>query len=108
VLRWVDTFSADKLRGIRFLAANPRLGGAVSGGTDGGIAAGLTRLADRLAQHLPAPDAEHRLVLRMALLSINAAVFAAAEAGFSDDEIVRSAHRAARALAREATSPGPD
>jgi AcrR family transcriptional regulator len=94
VLRWVDSFSADKLRGIRFVLANPLLGRA-----DGDrISTGLNRLVDTLVPLLPSPTGADIVLLRMAVLSINAAVEAAAGTDVGDDEIVAAAHRAAQAL----------
>ncbi|HWD81379.1 MAG TPA: helix-turn-helix domain-containing protein [Kribbella sp.] len=87
VLRWVDSFSADKLRGIRFLAANPLLART----SDERIGATLTQLVDVLADLLPEQGPEQVLRLRMALLSINAAVDAATLTPFTDAEILAAA-----------------
>ena len=97
VLRWVDTFSTDKLAGIRFLAANPLVLRPDDAEADA-IGTGLNRLADRLVALLPAPSGADVVLLRMALLSINAAVEAAAGSGVADEEVVLAAHRAAEAL----------
>jgi AcrR family transcriptional regulator len=100
VLRWVDAYSADKLRGIRFLAANPLLRAADLPGGDR-VGAGLTELVQVLAPLLPSPTGSHLVLLRMAVLSINAAVEAAAGTDISDDEIVTAARQSARLLVRE-------
>ncbi len=97
VLRWVGSFSADKLAGIRFLAANPLV--ARTSDADGErIGDGLNRLADRLVALLPAPDGADVVLLRMALSSINAAVEASAGSGVADEQVVLAARRAAEAL----------
>jgi AcrR family transcriptional regulator len=93
VLRWVESFTADKLAGIRFMTANPLL--PRPGGER--IGAALTRFADELSALLPDPSAENVLLLRMAVLSVNAAV-QAAPPGAGDDVVVAGARRAARAL----------
>jgi AcrR family transcriptional regulator len=99
VLRWVGSFTADKLHGIRFLSANPLI--ARPGGER--IGAGLTGFADELTTLLPDPSPRNVLLLRMAVLSINAAVQAAPPAGISDDDVVAAAQQAARALLAEIT-----
>lgn len=53
VLRWVRSFSADKLRGIRFLSANPLIARAFEGRTDDRIGSTLNHLVDLLAGLLP-------------------------------------------------------
>jgi AcrR family transcriptional regulator len=96
VLRWVESFTAEKLQGIRFLAANPRLLAGLTGGEEPRVGVGLSRLADDLAELLPERTAETVVLLRMALLSINAAVQAAASTDASDDAVIAAARRAAR------------
>jgi AcrR family transcriptional regulator len=98
VLRWVDSFSADKLHGIRFLSANPLLVRAVD--THGGdrIGSALTDVADRLAALLPNPGPAAALQLRMAMLGINAAIAASANGTFSDADILAAAHQSAAVL----------
>lgn len=99
VLRWVDSFTAEKLQGIRFLAANPRLlAGTAGDGEEPRVGAGLSRLADELSKLLPERTPENVVVLRMALLSINAAVQASASTGTPDDAVIAAARRAARIL----------
>jgi AcrR family transcriptional regulator len=99
VMRWVESFSIEKLEGIRFMAANPHLGRpSAAGAGSARIGAGLSGLADELAKLLPDPSPEKELVMRMALLSINSAVHAASSSGYSDEEVVSAAVRAARAL----------
>jgi AcrR family transcriptional regulator len=104
VLRWVESFTADKLRGIRFVAANPLLSGRIAGAEGERIGAGLHGFAERLVGLLPSPTASDALRIRMALLSINFAVEAAADTDASDDDIVRTASAAARAIVRDLTS----
>jgi len=99
VSRWVDSFTAEKLQGIRFLAANPRLLAGLTGdGETPRVASGLSRLADELSALLPDRTPEELVLLRMALLSINAAVQAAATTSADDAAIVGAARRAARIL----------
>ena len=100
VRRWVGSFSADKLRGIRFLAANPLLAGR-AGPAAGERFAALGTVADVLAEVLPDPTPRRRLQLRMAVLSINAAVAAASGTDLADDEILAAAHRVADVLVQD-------
>jgi AcrR family transcriptional regulator len=104
VLRWVDSFSADKLRGIRFLAANPLITGMIGAGDDDRIGSALTDAVEALAGLLPCQTAVDVLQLRMALLSINAAVEAAAQDGFSDEDVLATAHHAAATLMNDLMS----
>ena len=101
VLRWVESFSADKLHGIRFLAANPRLSGELGGAEGERIGEGLDRVAARLTPVLDDPTPSDALLIRMALLSINFAVEAAAGTENSDEEILSAARTAARTLVGE-------
>lgn len=106
VLRWVDSFSEDKLRGIRFLAANPLLLRTLSHANPANrIGEGLNQLAEELANRLNRRTPENALLIRMALLSINAAVQASVETAVDDDEILATARSAALALVRAATAP---
>jgi Transcriptional regulator len=98
VLRWVESFSADKLHGIRFLAANPRLSGDLGGAEGKRIGQGLDQVASKLTALLDAPSPSDALLIRMALLSINFAVEAAAGSETSDEEILAAASAAARTL----------
>jgi AcrR family transcriptional regulator len=98
VLRWVDSFSSEKLHGIRFVAANPLLIRTIAANCDDRIGSALAALVDALAQLLPHHTAIDILQLRMALLSINAAIDAAADGPFTDDEILASARRHATAV----------
>ena len=98
VLRWVDSFSADKLRGIRFLTANPLVVRAANAAAGDRISGHLTQLVERLVPLLPSPTGADIVLLRMAILSINAAVEAAAETPIPDEEILDAAHRAAKLL----------
>jgi AcrR family transcriptional regulator len=98
VLRWVDSFTGDKLHGIRFMAANPRIARTLTAAGGDRIGSNLGAVADALAALLPGPAPAEVVLLRMALLSINAAVDAAAETGIADEDIVAAARTAARAL----------
>jgi AcrR family transcriptional regulator len=99
VLRWVESFTAEKLQGIRFLTANPLLLSSLDReGRGARVGAGLAQLADELASRLPDRTPERVIMLRMALLSTNAAVQAAVHSGIPDEAIVVAAREAARAL----------
>lgn len=98
VLRWIDTFSSDKLAGIRFLAANPLLMRSLGPHPEQRIGSALTAIVDALTASLPSPPPAEVLQLRMAVLSINAAVFAAADSPFDDEEILIAARRSAAAV----------
>jgi len=100
VLRWVESFSADKLQGIRFMAANPLIARAMSSAEGGRVGANLTALADELVALLPSPGPTDGLLVRMSILSINAAVEAAAGTDTDDGDIITTAAAAARALLR--------
>lgn len=102
VTRWVDSFTHEKLQGIRFLAANPLLlAGSTRAGAEPRVGTGLTALADLLSERLPDKTPENAVLLRMALLSINAAVQAAAATTADDAAIMAAARRVARLVARE-------
>ncbi|MGW4943343.1 TetR/AcrR family transcriptional regulator [Actinoplanes sp. NPDC004185] len=98
VLRWVDSFSADKLHGLRFLSANPLLVRSLAAQGDNRIGSALAALIDTLAAVLPHRTAVDALQLRMALLSINAAVEASTQGDFTDEQILAAAHRSATVL----------
>ena len=98
VLRWVGSFSADKLHGLRFLSANPLLVRSLAAQGDNRIGSALAALIDALVALLPHRTVADTLQLRMALLSINAAVEASAQGDFTDEEIVAAAHRSAAVL----------
>jgi hypothetical protein len=97
-VRWVDSFSADKLHGVRFLSANPLLVRSLTAQGDNRIGSALAALIDALVALLPHRTAVDALQLRMALLSINAAVEASAQGDFTDEEILTAAHRSATVL----------
>jgi AcrR family transcriptional regulator len=108
VIRWVDSFTAEKLQGIRFLSANPLLfAGLARDGDEPRVGTGLSQLADDLGRLLPDPNPESVVVLRMALLSINAAVSAAANTDATDAAIIAAARRTARVLTEALLHPGP-
>jgi AcrR family transcriptional regulator len=101
VLRWVDAFTGEKLAAIRFMAANPLVLRQLADGSGAGIGVPLGEIVDVLAELLPTDREQDIVLLRMAILSINAAVQASAQAGSTDTEIIAAARRAARALVRE-------
>ncbi|WP_158864507.1 TetR/AcrR family transcriptional regulator [Leifsonia sp. AG29] len=101
VARWVDSFTEEKLQGIRFLAANPRLLTGLAGPEETRVGAGLSQIAEFLSELLPTRTAEAVVMLRMALLSINVAVQAAASTDAPDDAIIAAARRAARIMTSE-------
>ena len=104
VLRWVDSFTAEKLQGIRFMSANPLIARTLTSGPGSNrIGASLNQFADELTTLLPDPSPQNVLLLRMAVLSINAAVQAAAATDTSDEVVVAVAQRAARAVLTEVT-----
>ncbi|WP_382306428.1 TetR/AcrR family transcriptional regulator [Herbiconiux sp. UC225_62] len=100
VLRWVDSFTVDKLRGIRFVTANPAVMRSVSADAGGRIRDGLAGVVEFFAGgDASGPHDPTRVVLvRMAFLSINAAVAASAGTGASDDDVVAAAREASLAL----------
>jgi AcrR family transcriptional regulator len=98
VLRWVESFSADKLRGIRFLSANPLLMDALEQHSEERIGSALITIVDALAELLPDRNPVTVLQLRMALLSINSAVEASHRTSFTDEEIVAAARANAVAV----------
>lgn len=95
VLRWVESLSVAKLRGIRFANANPSLMRTISTDAGKGIRDGLEPL---LQLALPGADAETLLLARMAFLSINAAAAAAVSTTLSDEQVVAAARSAALAI----------
>ncbi|WP_423919178.1 TetR/AcrR family transcriptional regulator [Frigoribacterium sp. 2-23] len=101
VLRWVDSFSSEKLAAIRFMTANPLVLRGLADSTGDRVGAPLNDLVDELAGLLPERADGDVVLLRMAILSINAAVQAAAQTDAADAEIVAAARRAARALIAE-------
>lgn len=101
ILRWVDSFAQEKLRGIRFLRSNPLIARRFETSEGGGIRDSLHRLSSLLAKCLPEVTATNMVLLRMAILSINAAVEAAAGMDIPDDAIVAAARTAARVLIKQ-------
>jgi AcrR family transcriptional regulator len=97
VLRWIDSFSIQKLRGIRFMNANPILVRTIAERT--GIDIG-DDLSDLFALLLPPEaDAERKLLLAMSFMTISSAVAAAADApSISDEQIIAVARIAAGTL----------
>lgn len=97
VLRWIDSFTVEKLRGIRFMNANPLLLRSIVSQT--GIDVGED-LAAVLSLVLPAgAGAERTLLMRMAFLSLNTAVAAAEDLpGVTDEQTVAAARACALAL----------
>ncbi len=101
VLRWVGSFSADKLRGTRFMTANPLITQVIADSSGDRVGATLNAFVNELTPLLPVQDQPSILLLRMSILSINAAVQAAAHTGVDDAAILTAAQQAARALVRE-------
>ena len=95
VLRWVDSSSVDKLRGIRFANANPATMRRVSQNSSG-IGGGLTALAELAAGD--GADPTRLLLVKMAFLSINAAVMADPGNQARDEDILGAARQQALAL----------
>jgi AcrR family transcriptional regulator len=110
VLRWVASFSTGKLYGIRFLAANPLLIRSLDPSSDDRIGTALSSLVDALTPTLVDPTPERVLRLRVALLSINAAVAASQHGGFTDEQVLSTARSTASvlmdSLARDQDDPG--
>ncbi|MFB2598255.1 TetR/AcrR family transcriptional regulator [Herbiconiux sp. P17] len=103
VLRWVESFSVDKLRGIRFANANPAIMRAISADAGGRIRDGLSAVVEVVvgAERDPA----RLLLVRMAFLSINAAVAASVGAELRDEDVVAAARSAALALLARLREP---
>lgn len=105
VLRWVDALTAEKLQGIRFMNANPLITRNLTGSPGGHrIGENLNHVVDELTALLPDSSPQNVLLLRMAVLSVNAAVQAAPPADTSDEVVVAVAQRAARAILSEIMS----
>jgi len=102
VLRWVDSSSREKLRGIRFMNANPLLVGTVARRAGVDVGDELAAVLDALLPH--DADPRRRLLLRMAFMSLPAAV-AAAEPGTPDEVTVAAARAAAESLVAAAARP---
>jgi AcrR family transcriptional regulator len=98
VMRWVDSFTGDKLRGIRFMSANPLLGRSDVVPAGDRIGTTLIAIVDALAPLLPHRTAPAELQLRMALLSINAAIDAASGTAFTDEQVIAAARQHAAAV----------
>lgn len=96
VLRWVDSTSVDKLRGIRFVNANPNLMRSVVSNPGGQIRDSLGAVAELVAGK--DADPTRKLLVRMAFLSINSALLAASGTERTDEEIVAAAREMALAL----------
>lgn len=94
VLRWIDTYSVEKLRGIRFVNANPTVTRAIATDSSAVIRDPLEALVALVGDAARGVD---RVLIRMAFLSINAAAGAAA-VGTPDDEIVAAARRTSVAI----------
>jgi AcrR family transcriptional regulator len=101
VLRWIDSFSVDKLRGIRFMNANPLLVRTIADRIGVDIGDDLAAMQDLLLPEGAGP--EGLLLLRMAFMSISSAVAAAHDvAGVSDEQTIAAARAAAIALVDQA------
>ena len=96
-------------RASGFLAANPLLlAGLTRDDGEPRVGAALTQLADELSALLPDRTPETVIMLRMALLSINAAVQAANASGASDAAVIAAAGRAARLVIRDLSLTAPN
>lgn len=109
VLRWIDAQPADKLRGLRLLAANPLLVRAVSARSGVDVGASLERVLDALVARMPpvggAATARRRILLRMAFGSLPAALASAADVpDATEADAIAAARAAALALAEAADS----
>lgn len=101
VLRWIDSFSLDKLRGIRFMNANPLLVRSVAERIGADVGSELSAVLHVLLADGARP--EEVLLLRMAFMSISTAVAAAMDVpAITDEQMISAARAAARAL----TEPG--
>jgi AcrR family transcriptional regulator len=96
VLRWVDSQASDKLLGIRFLNANPVLLRSIADGSGAEIGDRLEALVARFTRH--EDDASRIVLIRMAFLSINAAVSAAAGTPINDEQVLAAARESACAI----------
>lgn len=107
VLRWVDSFSQDKLQGIRFLAANPLLLNTVTTtSTDTRVRTSQGQLANELAALLRATAPRKRRPAADGA-ALHAAVQAATAIDLTDGAIIAAAHRAAIALVDSINSADP-
>jgi AcrR family transcriptional regulator len=96
IMRWVDSVSIDKLRGIRFVGANPTVMQTAASPSGKNIGIALGAVAQRLAG--PSADPTRLLLVRMALLSINSAVAASAASAMTDEQVVAAARELARSI----------
>jgi AcrR family transcriptional regulator len=106
ILRWLGTSSGDKIRGIRFVNANPGVLRRLGGGA-GALRAGFDALAEQLLGD--EPDGAVRHLATMAFLSLNAAVLADPAGRCTDAELTDAAQAMAKALLRtihERRAPG--
>jgi hypothetical protein len=87
-----------------FLRANPLIARVLDAEGDARIGDPLARFADRIAALVPASP-ERVLLVRMAILGINAAVEAAVGTDVDDADVIAAARAAARALVAEAQRP---
>jgi AcrR family transcriptional regulator len=94
VLRWIGSASVEKIHAIRFMNANPTLMRSLN--DNAGIGNGLEQLVALFAADSPEPT--RLLMIRMAFLSINAALMASDDTALTDAEIVATAREAALAL----------
>src|SRR3954451_7539445 len=101
-VRWVGSVTAEKLQGIRFVNANPLIARTLTSKPGGDrIGTSLNQRAAELTTLLPDASPQNVMLLRMAVLSINAAVQSPPATGIGDEAVVAAAQRAARALLGE-------
>jgi AcrR family transcriptional regulator len=100
VLRWVGTYSVEKLRGIRFVNANPALLRTLATGAIGDNLEGVVSVVAAGES-----DPRRLLMIRMAFLSINAAAAAANGSGASDEDVVAAARETSLAILERLAIP---
>ena len=103
VLRWVGSFSEEKLAGIRFMNANPRVMRSLQGDATSDVGEQLGKAVELLAD--AHTTSEQLLLLRMAFTSINSAVAATDGTDIDDRQVIAAARSAAVALVRAITNP---
>jgi AcrR family transcriptional regulator len=102
VLRWIDSFSIDKLRGIRFMNANPLLFRSIAAVTGVDVGNDLQAVLDLLLPDGASPT--RLLLLRMAFMSIGTAVAAAEDVpDVNEEQTIAAARACALVLVDRAT-----
>ncbi|MFC4244520.1 TetR/AcrR family transcriptional regulator [Gryllotalpicola reticulitermitis] len=96
VTTWIDSFSIEKLRGIRFMNANPVLVRTFAADAGADVGEALGAMAQVLLPVGMSP--QRRILARMAFLSIRTAVEAADDMTVDDADIIAAARASALAL----------